>query len=139
MTEDSSIIYFVRHGECMGNISRKNLPPDEAVLTENGKLQATLLGKHLEDVKFTLAYASDYPRALETAQRVLAESIVSSNLELQTDIKLREKFLGIFENGTEISTMLRGLIVSKKDFLDYVPEGAETREDVERRIEDFLQ
>lgn len=50
-----------------------------------------MLGKSLKEVGFTRAYASDYPRALETAQIVMRESMTASGLNVTADKRLRER------------------------------------------------
>lgn len=60
-------LYFVRHGESVGNVTPDQDMPD-CPLTERGKKQAELVGKRLEKIPFTHILSSPLIRALETAQ-----------------------------------------------------------------------
>ncbi|MFD8729068.1 MULTISPECIES: histidine phosphatase family protein [unclassified Streptomyces] len=57
-------LHLVRHGEAA---------PDESGLTENGRRQATLLGRRLADVPFAAVHHGPLPRAEETARLIGAE------------------------------------------------------------------
>ncbi|WP_030770546.1 MULTISPECIES: histidine phosphatase family protein [unclassified Streptomyces] len=54
-------LYLVRHGEAL---------PDESGLTENGRRQAVLLGRHLKDVPLAAVHHGPLPRAEETARLI---------------------------------------------------------------------
>ncbi|MGX1368045.1 broad specificity phosphatase PhoE [Streptomyces canus] len=56
-------LYLVRHGEAL---------PDESGLTPAGRQQATLLGRRLRDVPFTVVHHGPLPRAAQTARLVHA-------------------------------------------------------------------
>jgi len=83
-------VYFVRHGETLGNVQKLILHPDEDILSKGGILEATLLSHHLADIKFSKAYCSDYPRAVNTAEILLNGNTQSNDLELKKDKTLRE-------------------------------------------------
>lgn len=57
--------------------------------------QAQLLGKCLEKIPFTRAYASDYPRTFETAQIILRENEVSEESMLQGEKRIRERVMNV--------------------------------------------
>jgi len=92
-TEIKHKIYFVRHGQCAGNVSGVTLPPDEDVITDFGRAQAAALGQHLKDVHFTRAIASNYQRAIETAKGILAGSVKPCPLPLEQEARIRERVL----------------------------------------------
>lgn len=87
-------IYFVRHGQCRGNVSGETLTPDEDVITDFGRKQAAALGEHLIGVEFTQAYASNYQRAIETAKEVLKKCDKPCPTPLKMDSRIRERDLG---------------------------------------------
>ncbi|CAG7817635.1 unnamed protein product [Allacma fusca] len=133
-----SLIYFVRHGESIGNTQLKNLTPDENVLSETGVLQAKQLGAHLKNVVFTHVFSSPYIRAISTAQHILSESkTLYRDDVIVGDSDIRERYLGIYEQKStkELAHAFKSTGV---DF-DWTPEGGETRHEVELRIESFLQ
>ncbi|CAG7723395.1 unnamed protein product [Allacma fusca] len=134
-----SLIYFVRHGESIGSHLLENLSPDENILSENGHLQAKKLGIHLRSVTFTHLFASPYIRAICTAQHILSESeTIYSDDAIVVDPDIRERNLGIYEQKTT-KELVTALMTAGDDYFDWTPEGAESRLDVERRLESFLQ
>jgi len=66
-------ITLIRHGESIANVGNYiNDDPEKAVgLTETGKTQADSLSLRLREETFTHAYASEFPRAQETARILL--------------------------------------------------------------------
>lgn len=66
-------ITFIRHGESEANVAGYiNDDPTKPVhLTEKGRAQAESLASSLRSEPFTLAYASEFPRAIETASILL--------------------------------------------------------------------
>ncbi|MEU9088550.1 histidine phosphatase family protein [Streptomyces sp. NPDC048357] len=54
-------LYLVRHGEAL---------PDESGLTADGRRQATLLGRRLQDVPLAAVHHGPLPRAEQTAQLI---------------------------------------------------------------------
>ncbi|CAG7821677.1 unnamed protein product [Allacma fusca] len=134
-----SLVYFVRHGESVGNHLLEGLSPDENILSENGHLQAHNLGIHLQNVTFTHVFASPYIRAISTAEHILSESkAVYSDDVIVVDPDIRERNLGIYEEKST-TELVKALMKTGDDYLDWAPEGAETRLDVERRLESFLK
>jgi len=57
--------------------------------------QAELLGKCLKGIRFTRAYASDYPRTFETAQIILRQNEVSEESLLQGEKRIRERVINL--------------------------------------------
>jgi len=57
-------LYIVRHGEANA---------DESELTENGRRQATLLGKRLRSAPITVAHHGPLPRAMQTANLIVEQ------------------------------------------------------------------
>lgn len=66
-------IIFIRHGESEANVAHYiNDDPERTVnLTEQGRAQAGAASDELRAVRFTHAYASEFPRAQQTAKILL--------------------------------------------------------------------
>ena len=66
-------ITFIRHGESEANVAGciNDDPARPVHLTEKGRAQAESLASSLRSEPFTLAYASEFPRAMETATILL--------------------------------------------------------------------
>jgi broad specificity phosphatase PhoE len=60
-------VYFVRHGESVGNKAGIHQTSDMG-LSDYGKSQAHLLAKRLKNVKLDLIYSSTYLRARQTSE-----------------------------------------------------------------------
>ena len=89
-------VIIVRHGETLWNIKGIRQGHLDSPLTESGTAQAKALGERLKREKFTALYSSDLDRAVETAQRITA----LTGHEIVTDLRLRERHLGIFQGLT---------------------------------------
>ena len=61
-----TLLYLIRHGECLSNLSDKFAGQTDYELTETGKLQAELLSKYFVDVNVDCIYSSDLSRAYDT-------------------------------------------------------------------------
>ncbi|MFZ2301607.1 MAG: histidine phosphatase family protein [Gallionella sp.] len=66
-------IFLIRHGESEANVAHRiNDDPTRPVnLTERGRAQAEVASDELRAVRFTYAYASEFPRAQQTAKILL--------------------------------------------------------------------
>lgn len=86
-------ITLIRHGESVANLGNfiSDDPGKAISLTGKGKAQAESLALHLRGEKFTQAYASEFPRARETASILLRYH----NLELMIDARLNERKSGM--------------------------------------------
>ncbi|CAL8097131.1 unnamed protein product [Orchesella dallaii] len=135
-----STIYLVRHGESAANVAQINLKPEDDVLTEKGRTQADLLGKHLKDVVFTKAFASTYSRSQDTANFILTNSNMTVKPELKIDARIRERELGDFV-GKPASDAFMALFAAVKQgtpLLKFEIPGAETTQEFDGRIETFV-
>ena len=88
-------IVFVRHGESEGNVIHEiNDNPARIVnLTEKGRAQATATAEALRDRSFAHAYASEFPRARQTAEIILRRAACA----LSIDARLNERRSGMDE------------------------------------------
>lgn len=86
-------IILIRHGESEGNVAHLiNDDPSKPVnLTERGRAQAAAAANALREFRFTHAYASEFPRARQTAAILLQQR----TLELRIDPRLNERRSGM--------------------------------------------
>jgi broad specificity phosphatase PhoE len=86
-------IVLVRHGESEGNVKNEiNDNPKRIVnLTERGKAQAESAANSLRAIRFTHAYASEFPRAQQTANILLRHHAC----KLYIDARLNERRSGM--------------------------------------------
>jgi len=86
-------VILVRHGESEGNVRHEiNDDPQRIVnLTERGRAQAAAAAEQLRDIAFTHAYASEFPRARQTAAILLQHHA----LRLNIDARLNERISGM--------------------------------------------
>ena len=86
-------IILVRHGESEGNVVHQiNDDPSRPVnLTQRGREQAGLAADALREMNFTHAYASEFPRAQQTAAILLRHH----TLQLRIDARLNERRSGM--------------------------------------------
>lgn len=94
MSETRFIV--VRHGETAWNALGRIQGHLDSPLNEEGLAQALLVGDRLAHESFACLYSSDLGRALQTAQPIADRS----GRAVQTDVRLRERKLGIFQGLT---------------------------------------
>lgn len=85
--------YLVRHGETQFNVERITQGHSDSPLTEEGINQAKMLGERLRDVNFDVVFSSDSPRAVRTAELIIA----NPDVHVSTTELLRERKYGKFE------------------------------------------
>ncbi|ODN05572.1 putative phosphoglycerate mutase GpmB, partial [Orchesella cincta] len=132
-------IYLVRHGECKANLEDMNLPPEIDVLTERGKKQAAVFGKHFHDVRFDRAIASTYSRAYDTATKIIAN--LDDKPELKQDSRIREREMGVYEN-RRMFDLFHDLFAAAREgthLLDFEVEGGEPVAELDARMSSFLE
>lgn len=94
-------IYFVRHGESINNVQRKDgvieLSTDSE-LTTDGIKQAELLAKRFENIKIDKFFSSPYIRAKQTADEI--KKVIKMDYEIIDSVKERsgEHKEGCLEN-----------------------------------------
>ena len=86
-------IILIRHGESEANVAERiNDNPARIVnLTERGKAQAESASNSLRALRFTHAYASEFPRAQQTADILLCHLTCPLNI----DARLNERRSGM--------------------------------------------
>ena len=88
------VIYFIRHGQSIGNAQFRFLGHTDLDLTELGLEQAKATAEYLRDVDFDQIYSSSLLRAYNTAK---ANADLRS-MEVVPRDGLREAFCGDWEN-----------------------------------------
>lgn len=95
-----AIIYLVRHGETLHNITQRVQGWCDSPLTEKGWVQAQQAGKRLKDIRFDLAFCGDLKRHKDTASQILKENSQAVPI-LQIDSRFREIGFGSYEEKRE--------------------------------------
>lgn len=124
-------IFLIRHGESEANVARRiNDDPSRPVsLTERGRAQAGSASDALRAVPFTHAYASEFPRAQQTAEILLRHHACS----LQTDARINERKTGMDWQPVEAFHEL-----VHRDPLHVRPDGGETFLEQMERLRSFM-
>ena len=89
-------VYFIRHGESVGNLHRICLGHTDLDLTDLGRKQAEKTAEALENVHFDAIFSSDLQRAVHTAEPHAAKR----GLEIEKSPLFRELFFGEWENAS---------------------------------------
>lgn len=84
---------FVRHGESEANVADfiNDDPRRQVALTERGRRQAESVAQVLKGFGFSRVFASEFPRARQTAAAILAHHACS----LEIDARLNERCSGM--------------------------------------------
>ena len=124
-------IIFIRHGESEANVAGciNDDPARPIQLTENGRAQAESLASSLRFVPFTLAYTSEFPRAIETAAILLRHHAC----QLTVDSRLNERRTGM--DGLPVDAF-NDLV--RRDPLRIKPEKGESFLEQMERLRSFL-
>lgn len=124
-------IILVRHGESEGNVAHviNDNPARIVNLTARGRLQAEQAAENLRSLPLTHAYASEFPRAQQTAEILLRHHA----LHLQTDARLNERRSGM--DGLHVDAF-NDLV--RPDPLHFKPEHGESFLEQMKRVRGFL-
>ncbi len=87
-------IYLIRHAEAEGNLYRRAQGQYNSLITDRGVKQIEALSKRFEHIHIDAVYSSDLNRTEHTAEAIYK----SHGLELNTDRRLREINVGIWED-----------------------------------------
>ena len=128
-------VIFIRHGETLWNIERRNQGFLNSPLSELGEKQGHAIAERLQHETIDHLYSSDLGRAVQTATFIADVC----DLEIKLDIELRERNMGIFQGHTREEVMEKFpeeyRQVTALDSLDYViPDGESHRQRLERSI-----
>ncbi len=87
-------VYFIRHGQSIGNLQRRFLGHTDLDLSELGYMQATKTAWFFKDIHIDAIYSSDLIRAFNTVLPIAA----LKGLNVIPSDQLREVFSGSWEN-----------------------------------------
>lgn len=130
--KQATSITLVRHGESEGNVAHViNDNPQRIVnLTERGRAQAEAAAEMLRGKAFTHAYASEFPRAQQTAKILLRYH----SCELNIDPRINERRSGM--DGLNVE-LFRELV--RPDRLRVKPPLGESFAEQIERLRGFLE
>ena len=124
-------IIFVRHGESEANVAHiLNDDPRRTVnLTAMGREQAKSAAESLRDIELTCAYASEFPRARQTAEIILRNFACP----LRIDARLNERISGMDGQHVDVFNDL-----VRPDPLHAKPERGESFVEQMQRLRSFM-
>jgi 2,3-bisphosphoglycerate-dependent phosphoglycerate mutase len=139
MLSDGARLWLVRHGETDWNVQRIVQGQTPTELNDVGRKQARQLANFFADREFSAAYSSDLPRAYQTAEIILA----GRGLDLQQDVRLRERSLGKYQGmkSADVHAVRTALGLDQTgDLADWkgMP-GVETNQQVWERARDAMR
>ncbi|XP_072014562.1 uncharacterized protein [Amphiura filiformis] len=144
------MLTLVRHGETTYNKEGIIQGQLDIPLSDEGLMQADLLGKYLRNDKFTSIYASDLKRAYQTAEAIVKHS-ASTQPAIIADARLRERNFGVLEGEPsqrlinykrEAESRLQAAdkqSPGNRSPMSFTPEGAETIYEVKDRAIQFFE
>lgn len=127
-------IIFIRHGESLANAEKRWQGQAEFPLSARGEQQVQLLGQWLSAEKIEYIYSSDLSRATQTAKEIARYH----QLEVLTDQRLRETYLGRFQGLTHQQVSQLYPEIKHKEWLSSGLEDVESFEEVKERALSFI-
>ena len=130
-------IYFVRHAESFGNLTRRVYGHFDGLVTPKGYLQIEALSKRFCDIHIDRVYSSDLTRTLETAKAIYEPK----GLEVIKMPAFREIGFGVWEDrpwGELVSSYAEEYNAWGSNPLEFAVPGSETYRDVYRRAKAAL-
>lgn len=124
-------IIFIRHGESEANVAHciNDDPARPVNLTERGKAQAEAASNELRALRFTHVYASEFPRAQQTAEILLRHHACP----LRIDTRLNERHTGM--DGLPVNAFID---LVRPDPLRIKPERGESFLEQMERLRGFM-
>lgn len=131
-----TIIYLVRHAQCVGNVEKRLTGWHDYDLTKEGENQAKSLAKHLKNIKFDTIYASPFKRTINTV-KIIADK---NNLKINTCKNLSEMNFGSYDGYTweEVDKIDSTIMHNSKKEIMGIPE-QETTKHVQDRMMKTMQ
>ena len=127
-------VYFIRHGQSVGNEQKRHCGWSQTPLSSLGHKQSMNLRKYLCDISFDQVYSSDLTRALETCADALpgAQPIPSS--------KIREIDVGTIsgELYAECAEKIGEPYIKSEREQNFSLFGGEDQEQMHTRIQSFI-
>ena len=124
------ILTFIRHGETTYNKEGRFTGQDDAHLTEKGLADAKEKSKEIKN-DFDYIYVSPLSRTKETLEAIFPGS------KAIVDKRITETCLGKWQG--KIKAKLDPELLQSFREGKYTPEGAETRDEVAKRVCDFIE
>ncbi len=127
--------YFTRHAESEKNVREvisNSIDTDQYGLTEKGLKEAQELAKQVKELGIDMIFSSDFLRTKYTAETVGT----ALGVEVQTDSRLREYNVGIFEGKQEDD--YQNNFAKKFNRWTEAPEGGENWTQVQKRMVEFV-
>jgi broad specificity phosphatase PhoE len=124
---------MVRHGESLGNLNQLCFGQTDFPLTDSGIKQAEIAREKLATQPFVTCYTSGLTRAITTAEIV----IQGRGVQLVSDARLNEQYMGKFENKTDAELLKRyptEFNAMMEDWTTAAPVGGEAFEDMYTRV-----
>ena len=130
-------VYLIRHAEAEGNYYRRIQGHWDGRITALGMRQIDALAERMKDVHIDALYSSDLSRTKTTAQAILKYH----DLELHTDVRLREVCMGVWE-GRSWGDVMHDDPVQYSNFsndpANWQVEGGESWDHLQHRIYDAI-
>lgn len=128
---------IVRHGESEGNRDRRFTGHGPSPLTPLGVRQADAVGEALRDLPPMMIYASDLPRAVQTAERIAQKT--GATVTHRKDLRERDmgRYVGMRFDEVESMDPLGWAALVQRD-LDFVPPEGESHRAVAMRVASAL-
>lgn len=126
-----TLIYLVRHAQCVGNVEKRLTGCHDYALTKEGKNQAQYLKKYLGNIKFDCVYSSTFRRAIETVKPIAD----MQGLSVQTYKELSEMDFGSYDGYTweEVDKLDKTIMHNSKKEIIGIPK-QETTKHVQERM-----
>ena len=137
--EKTTKILIVRHGQSVGNLTRRFLGRTDLDLTETGREQARLTGEFLKNECIDRAYSSPLRRAVDTCREIAA---FHKGLEIGAEPRVAEIYAGKWENMpfSEIEEKYGDdFRIWKEDIGNAVCTGGESLKSVYKRVSAALE
>ncbi len=133
----SCILYFIRHGQSLGNKTKTFLGHTDLDLSELGYRQAECTAKFLNNIDIDVVYSSDLLRAYSTCKEYLK---LNSKTAVKTQA-LREIFAGNWEGRTfdDIQANFKeSYSVWLTDIGNACPDNGESVKDLGNRVVKYI-
>jgi broad specificity phosphatase PhoE len=130
-------LLVVRHGETDLNRTMRMQGVSAHLMNERGRRQIEAAARRVAGEGFRVVFASDLPRAVETARTLAA----GAGAEVRIDPRLREQNLGDWEGEVwpDLPRLFgAGTIERYQTDPDFAPPGGESRRQVLARMDAFL-
>lgn len=130
------LVYFVRHGESQGNISKSHQGPDTP-LTDNGFSQAKALAKRFDKISVERIISSPHLRAVQTAEIIGEKLQIKPELNQQvSEWKAPDEIIGMSFHDQKAKEILDKIKSHSEP--DWYFSNEENLHDIKKRTLEFL-